>query len=106
VHACTSSLRARTPPVCVGERERVVYIDLERDGVCRKEYPRVCVREDECMRAPLLFVYVLNLEYKCMCVTSTYREMVCARSPERVVSVGVCVGRRERDDTYVSTQCV
>ena len=85
----------------------MVYIDLERDGVspqkkrdgvCRKEYPRVCVREDECMRAPLLFVYVLNLEYKCMCVTS-----MCARSPERVVSVGVCVGRRERDATHVST---
>ena len=31
-----------------------------------------CVREDECMHAPLLSVYdVLNLEYKCMCVAST-----------------------------------
>jgi hypothetical protein len=29
---------------CVWGREIVVYIDLERDGVCRKEY-RVCVCE-------------------------------------------------------------
>ena len=31
-----------------------------------------CVREDECVRAPLLFLYnVLNSEYKCMWVAST-----------------------------------
>jgi hypothetical protein len=30
-----------------------------------------CVREDECVRAPLLFVYhILNSEYKCMWVAS------------------------------------
>ena len=81
---------------CVGgERESVVYIDLEGDGVSPQKRERWCVservparvcdsvREDECMRAPLLFVYVLNLEYKCMCVTSTYREMVCAEVPRK-----------------------
>ena len=32
----------------------------------------VCVREDECVCAPLLFLYnVLNSEYKCMWVAST-----------------------------------
>ena len=31
-----------------------------------------CVREDECVSAPLLIVYnVLNSEYKCMWVAST-----------------------------------
>ena len=32
----------------------------------------VCEREDECVRAPLLFLYnILNSEYKCMWVAST-----------------------------------
>ena len=42
-----------------------------------------CEREDECVRAPLLFLYnVLNTEYKCMWVASTYgaRDGACEKS--------------------------
>ena len=63
-----------------------------------------CVREDECVRAPLLFVYnILKSEYKCMWVASTKgaRDGACEKSRE----ISVCVGKRERDDMCRCNPC-
>ena len=47
---------------------------MQRPGVIILLFEKTyaCVREDECVRAPLLFLYsILNSEYKCMWVGST-----------------------------------